>query len=649
MEAFKYFQDKSYIVNQLPIFAELNESERALIAELCQFVEYKKFEEIYSELDPPNKFYLIVTGRIEIYTSLRTGKEEALEYLRRGQFFGIISLLTGDPHSVSARAINDSVILTLNKDDFERLLKKIPNLSLYFGQYLSRRLKRKDLHPKFIFESTIISVYSNARLTGKTLYSTNLALSLYKESGKKVALADMSPNGDRVLVSLGESLRKTPITLKEIFVDDNSIKNSLIKLPIGIDILPIAYSSVESSESFKIGALLGLLTSDYHYIILDLPQEFDESIFRILTQSDLVHLITIAEEDYLNKTADLIENLKRNLKSKNENIKIIVNEYEFKETPHAKRLEILKHNIYATLPNIEMHFSLDKEKIVLNYPESSYARVIRRIAREVSHMLTGLALGCGGAMGLADIGILKVFEREKIPIDIISGTSIGGMIASFWAAGYSSNEIEKIFKKYCKKINLIKLLDFVFPKRGFIKGKNIEKFLRRYLGGKTFYDLKMPLKIIACDLVNRTELIIDKGSIVTAIRASIATPGVFEPVEINKRMIVDGGILNPLPTNVLIQYGVSKVISVNTLPGPASSSNLRKTKHQLGIFDSIVISIQATEYIIAEKSCENSDITLRPILDDINWFDFYRIDRLIKRGEEEAEKFLPKIKQLIAE
>ena len=249
-------------------------------------------------------------------------------------------------------------------------------------------------------------------------------------------------------------------------------------------------------------------------------------------------------------------------------------------------------------------------------------------------------------MGLADIGILKVFEREKIPIDMISGTSIGAIIAGFWAAGFNSKDLENIFRKQTGKFSMFGLIDLVYPKSGFIKGKKIENFLKKYLGTKTFYDTKLPLKIIACDLVNRQEVVLDKGSLTSAIRASIAIPGVIQPLELDGRILVDGGIVNPVPTDVLIQSGASKIISVNSLPGPVASKNLRKIRFKAGIFDTIVISIQATEFIIGERSCEDSDIALRPILDEVEWFEFSEIDRLIKLGEETAEQFLPQIRQL---
>ena len=179
-------------MNEIPLFAPLSDEEREFIREKISFRTYKKGQIVYREGEPPDAFFCIVLGRILIYTCDRQGKETILEYLHRGKYFGIISLLTHDPHSVTAS--NQRLhALVIARTDFDSILNKIPRLAIDLSQTLSRRLKRKDVHPKIIFESSVISVFSSYSQVGKTIYAINLALGLLQETHKSVLIVDMVP------------------------------------------------------------------------------------------------------------------------------------------------------------------------------------------------------------------------------------------------------------------------------------------------------------------------------------------------------------------------------------------------------------------------------------------------------------------------
>lgn len=173
--------DQDLILQEIPLFASLSAKERRMIKERSVLSEYKKGQLIYQEGSPGDAFYCVVLGRVVIYVQDASGNETILEYLHHGKYFGIISLLTQEPHSVTAKAMNDCSLLVIKKDDFSFLLKKIPALAIDLSQTLSRRLKNKDIHQKRVFESSIISVFSSYTQAGKTIYALNLALSLKKK------------------------------------------------------------------------------------------------------------------------------------------------------------------------------------------------------------------------------------------------------------------------------------------------------------------------------------------------------------------------------------------------------------------------------------------------------------------------------------
>ena len=150
--------DKDLILDEIPLFAGLSPLERNIIKGRSSIIEYKKGQLIYQEGSSPSAFYCVVLARVVIYTQDQFGNKTILEYLHHGKYFGIISLLTNEPHSVTAEALNDCSLLVIKKNDFDFILKKIPQLAIDLSRTLSRRLKRKDIHQKTIFESTIVSV-----------------------------------------------------------------------------------------------------------------------------------------------------------------------------------------------------------------------------------------------------------------------------------------------------------------------------------------------------------------------------------------------------------------------------------------------------------------------------------------------------------
>lgn len=667
--------NKNLILKELPIFAGLSAAQRSIIKEKCQILEYKKDELIYEEGSLPSGFYCIIVGRVVIYTANRDGNKTTLEYLHRGKYFGIISLLTGEPHSVNAQAVNDSLLLVIKKEDFEFILKKVPELAIDVSQTLSRRLKNKDLHQKTIFESTIVSVFSSYSQAGKTVYALNLALSLHKETRKSVLIMDIcaKDSSHSMPSKLGVSGQNMVWDLSSEYPDPAKLmQGSGIASRFGVDLLCLTYNPGDDSSVKRLVGILSLLVNNYHYIILDLPAAMDRFVFEVLNQSDLIHVLTSPEQVYLKRTCNLIKRLKTDFHFSQAKIKVLVNEYKFSHLSHQQKLLILEHDIYATLPKIEFT-SLDR--LILEKPDCEYSKVIRRIARKLGDCLVGLALGVGVAYGFCHVGVLKVIEEENIPIDVISGSSIGALIASLWAVGYSSAEILELIKEFKEPKHLWGMIDLTLPFLGFIKGNKLYGFLKRYLGNKTFHDVRLPLMIIASDIRRREPRVLDKGLLVDAIMSSCCMPGVFRPYHFGEEILLDGGMISPLPTEPLFQMGVRKIIAVNVTPAKEDLLsqyvkikeefsttydaikqrrwfNLRqyfKDKFRTNILDIIFRSIELMQSELAQKEAQLADVVLHPNVNGMHWLELYRAQEFAKIGEEETRRNLEKIWQVINE
>ena len=270
----------------------------------------------------------------------------------------------------------------------------------------------------------------------------------------------------------------------------------------------------------------------------------------------------------------------------------------------------------------------------------------------------GLALSGGGARGIAHIGVLKVLEEAQIPVHVVAGTSMGGVIAAIYAAGRSAAEIEQLIRS-------LRLLDVAQRDRtglGLLGQDKIAAYLRQALGGDlTFDQLQLPLALVAVDLETGEEVIIREGSVVEAVLATTALPIVFPPRRWNDRWLVDGGVLNPVPFDVVRQMGADRVIAVHTLHGLSdvleteplpggrgAEAIIRLLLHRSRWTPLLNISERSVD-IMSDKLVEQRlqetppDLMIKVLLKGVGLFDLDQVDVCLRAGEEAARQHLPEL------
>ena len=178
----------------------------------------------------------------------------------------------------------------------------------------------------------------------------------------------------------------------------------------------------------------------------------------------------------------------------------------------------------------------------------------------------GLALGSGAARGLAHIGVLKALKDKGIPINLISGSSMGALVGACFAREGDISELEELALR-TDWMQLIKLADpnLAFMLKGFIHGHKVKELLKTIIGDVRFEDLRIPLAVVATDINTGDEVVIKEGSVIEAVRASISVPAIFAPVRLLGRFLIDGGIVNPVPVGVVREMGASFVIACNVI------------------------------------------------------------------------------------
>jgi len=268
---------------------------------------------------------------------------------------------------------------------------------------------------------------------------------------------------------------------------------------------------------------------------------------------------------------------------------------------------------------------------------------ICRFFKKKRKLKIGLALGSGGSWGLAHIGVLKVLEENNISIDYISGSSMGAIIGAYYSLNPNIKELEEKVFSLSKK-DFAKLLDLNIPKTSLIKGNKIKKFLEELIGNKSFSDTKIPLKIIATDLESGKEIIISSGKLVDAIMASISIPGIFPPIRLREGLLVDGGIINATPTNVVKKMGSDIMIGVDLTM--QSKIELKEPNiYQILMRSYEILRTQSTKFNIDEN--DKNLLIIKPDINKLRKFKIYEIQKFIEEGERVAREALPKIKKLI--
>lgn len=248
----------------------------------------------------------------------------------------------------------------------------------------------------------------------------------------------------------------------------------------------------------------------------------------------------------------------------------------------------------------------------------------------------GLALGSGGARGLAHVGVLKVLTEENIPIDMIAGSSMGSLIGSLFASGHSIEDLIRISNAFKRKY----FLDFTIPKRGFILGNRIKDFIRIFTYNKRIEDLSIPLAITATDLHTGEKVIFNEGFIADAVRASIGIPGIFVPESYNGKLLVDGGVSDRVPISVVKDMGADIIIAVDV-------SGLKKNAQITTIYDVILQTFDIMQHELMTTREADTDIMIKPAVTHFSTYAFPNGEEIIKAGEQATRDKIDQIKDMI--
>jgi len=249
-----------------------------------------------------------------------------------------------------------------------------------------------------------------------------------------------------------------------------------------------------------------------------------------------------------------------------------------------------------------------------------------------------LALGGGAARGFAHVGVIKALEAQGIYPDIVTGTSAGSFVGALYASGLGGFDLQRV----ALAMDDAALSDWSLPDRGIIKGEALQNYVNAALGNRPIEKMKRTLAIVATDLQSGEAMVFRNGNAGMAVRASSSVPGLFQPMRINGRDYVDGGLVSPIPVGVARSLGADLVIAVDI----SSKPRLARTASSL---DVLLQTFTIMGHTIAAHELHDADVVIRPDVGAVSGTDFQARHLAILEGERALAEMLPVLRAKLAE
>jgi NTE family protein len=649
------------VLAAVPLFSFLRPNELAAVHALMVETTHQKGDVICRAGDEGDKFYIVVSGQLEVWAVGEERRETALPHpierrssespgrqrltgtLKRGDCFGEMALLEGGKRSATVIVKRQADLISLDKASFDSLFVKDPRTLQYFARVLSKRLASASKGEAVLGGTMTISISGPHGLKGKSLVASGVAAVLHDLTGSEVLLiravpGHIAPEG-AVAQLLSDEFEPAGESVRAACKSDRS-GLSVLDVPVRMDRDAAFY--VERSSN-----LIAKVSERFRFVVFDLGSEPRALVESASGFSDaLIDIVEQRQETPVRQTGD--------------------------HTPRFQVINLFNPHSYPIPINHCQPFVIPKDPALSKGDALGYLRSnrhgpaalpIRRLARKLIGATVGVALGGGAAFGIAHLGVLAVLEQNDIPIDILAGCSQGSIIGAGYAAGIGIDEMIDIAHRLGKKRNFLLALDPTLSQPGILAGNRFTDIFTPLLRGNgRFENALIPYRIVATDIENGERVELGEGQLTDAFRASSSVPMVFAPYKIGERVLVDGGISDPVPAEVVRNMGADICIAVNVVPPLKKGlenevsrtfrlcnrfnplSYLGDSRTLPNLFDIIMNSMQTLQYELGNFTAISANVLINPDLADFTWIEYYRSDELIQRGREAAEHALAAIR-----
>ncbi|WDP89064.1 MAG: cyclic nucleotide-binding domain-containing protein [Desulfobacter sp.] len=646
------FQDLVDFLSSAPLFSSVPKTQVKEIAGLFTKEVFQKGDIICRQGDPGDAMYVIRSGVVSLLKEI-DGREVYLSELKRGDFFGEIALLSGEPRNATARVSLDAVLFCLTRRHFETLIKKNKSIGLYLSRHYAKRMVFKEQGGRGAGKKKA-PVFHAVSATGPDLgvshflYSVSFHIS--DESWKRVLVIEPHLEAERIMEKYG--LGRVECSVPGLFdlLPENSYRARDIQWfahGSGFEVLQLT-TGFSDRLSEVMPVLMEGIQESYDVVFFNLTHHLNEMERLFVRLCDRTLLLIHNTLEKIGAVRERLSELEEICGASAFLGRIWVGVSHLYGEKGVVRRELKDRLGLSETPSIWVDRSDLAFRDRIDTSKCFPVKGPRAVAREIAGIRLGLALGAGAARGWAHIGVLKVLEEAGIHIDMISGTSMGALVGGVYAATASVEALKRFTidlfptRAEAKK----KIFDYTLSRKGLLKGSKAAGLVRRAVGNADFLDLQIPAFIIAVDILNGEEVIFETGDVTDAIRSSIAIPAVFYPFRHQGRWMVDGGLLNPVPVDVLLRKGADMVVAVSIEPRGSSARHQDKSP---GIKQIVSQTISIVHGRATGDFVKSVDLVLYPDVAAFAWDDFHRGISLMRIGMEECLSRLEDIKKLILE
>ena len=580
------------------LFGPMQESVLRYVESRVQWVRLQAGEVLFSEGESGQDLYFVLGGRLRALTGGRV-----LNEMSRGESIGEIALLTGEPRTATVVAVRDSELVRISRETFEEIVQKYPKVMHVLAQIVVRRLRAKERA-------------SGAAAGGMCIAVLGI--------GTTASTADFTSRLVEALGSIGPTLHLSSQRVDALLNQSG-----------------IADAGKDHIAGMRLTAWLEEQESRHKFIICEADTSASGWTLRSLRQADEILLVAQAGSEPEPSATE----------------KALLGGHDTIST--ARQTLVLSHPDGSRLPSgterwfagrkLQRHFHVREDR------REDFAR----LARCLTGQAIGVVFGGGGARGLAHIGVIRALVEAGVPIDMIGGTSMGAVIAGALGMGFDWKEILEISRTGWLRHKPHK--EYTMPFISLIRTRVLDRWAREVYGDTDIGDMWLNFYCVSCNLTTSETVILERGPLWKAVRASSSLPGVFVPVLRDGDVFVDGAIVNNLPGDIMRKRSCQKVIVVDVGSETTFAFQMAEFPspweflwHRILPFGKRIegpniaaVLMRATEVGSHQKTDEvkrDADLCLRPPIDEFGVLEFESIDRIVEVGYRYAQEKLEQIR-----
>jgi len=576
-------------LRSMPLFAGVDADILSKIDDLFEWVCLPGGETLCRQGDPTDAVFIVIDGSLETLV-VTDGDERLINVLERGAAIGEVGALCGEPRSATIRAMRDSDLIRIQKDQFVRLLNDHPQVAVNFARMLADRLRRLTFAPRLTPTVRSIAIIS--------------------------ATSSPIPDGfvDGLLSAFDRLKRPT-----------GRIGSREVDAELG---LGTSGAGLNTDSQRRLNNWLDAIQASHSVIMYECDRDASAWTLRALRQSDLI--IMVARGENKPETGVLDEALSRT-----------------SSLSRVRRELVLLHGSAA--PKSTDRWLKFRAPVRHHHLRIGNDADFNRLARSVVGASIGVALSGGGARGFAHIGILRALHERGIPIDIIGGTSMGSVIAGQVALGWDvPTMIERNRKAFFEGAVY---RDLTFPYISLMRGRSAVDLLQCMFGDTQIEDLWLPYFCVSTNLSRAQVVVHDRGPLWLWVRSSCSVPGIGPPVPWNGDLLVDGGLLNNLPVDILRARCAGPLIASDASPSVDLRTKVETCAEMSGwpylrrilnpwsksanfpnVFEILLRCTGMSSDQSLEQTRQTADLYLHPDLSAIRSIEWAAIERVVDIG-----------------